>query len=264
MPFSALTYNVLANAYVRRAWYPRSPALVLDPVWRIPALVQHIASSDADLLCLQEVEPETFVALRTFLGGRGFAGHPARKGARRPDGLAIFFRTEKFALVNARVLAYTDGQGTESDSGYIALIALFRWAGDLLGVVDTHLSWDTPNTTAADRVGLRQARQLARELEIVAEEARGWIIGGDFNAPPKSEVVRMLEDAGFRYAHAALPGIATCNANADPRMIDYLFHSQTVAARPRMPIEVDNRTILPSAEQPSDHVVIKAEFDWKE
>src|SRR6188768_1730960 len=87
MSFIAASYNVLASAYIQRAWYRRTPALVLDPAWRVPALVQRICKLNADLFCLQEVEPETFVALRTFLGERGYGGEYARKLAGRPEGL---------------------------------------------------------------------------------------------------------------------------------------------------------------------------------
>ena len=72
MSFSLASYNVLASAYIQRAWYRRTPALVLNPAWRVPALVQNISRLNADLLCLQEVEPVTFVALRSYLGERGY------------------------------------------------------------------------------------------------------------------------------------------------------------------------------------------------
>jgi len=155
MPLSAVTYNVLASAYIRRAWYPRTSPLVLDPAWRVPALVQHVANFKADLICLQEVEPETFAALRISLGEAGLAGQYASKGAQRPDGLAIFYRREKLALASTRVLAYADGMGAEPDSGYIALIMFLRWSGALIGVVDTHLMWDSPDAPDSARVGLR-------------------------------------------------------------------------------------------------------------
>ena len=128
MAFTALSYNLLATAYIHRAWYPRTPALVLDPAWRVPALVQHIANLNADLLCLQEVEPETFVALRTFLGERYGAVH-GRKLARRPEGLAIFYRRAVFESVSARVIVYADGAGAAADTGYIAQLVLLRLWG---------------------------------------------------------------------------------------------------------------------------------------
>lgn len=207
MSFTVATYNVLASAYIQRAWYRRSPTLVLESAWRVPALVSHISKLGADLLCLQEVEPETFVALRTTLGERGYGSQYARKLAQRPDGIAIFYRRAAFELLSARVLAYSDGAGVAPDTGYVALIALLRNPGGILGVINTHLMWDAPGTAPAAQIGLRQARQLLTELESGAADARGWIVSGDFNVEPQSEIVALLEQAGFQYAHRDLADV---------------------------------------------------------
>jgi mRNA deadenylase 3'-5' endonuclease subunit Ccr4 len=259
--FSAATYNVLASAYVHRGWYPRSPAMVLNPAWRVPALVQHISNLGADILCLQEVEPETFAALRASLGERGYGAEYARKRAGQPDGLAIFYRHQNFQLLSARVLAFADGDGA-ADSGYAALLVYLQHAGGILGVMDTHLVWDSPGTLRQAQRGLRQARELAAEFVSAQADARGWIVAGDFNATPESEVVSLFDQAGLRCAHAGLPGISTCNVNSDARMIDYLFYSSKLTADPALPERIDNRSILPSTEQPSDHLALSAKFSW--
>ena len=261
MSFSAATYNLLASAYINRAWYPRSPATVLNPAWRVPALVQHISRLGSDILCLQEVEPETFAALRSFLGGRGYGGQYVRKRARRPEGVALFYRREDFDLLSARVLAYADGAGG-ADSGYIAMIALLRHAAGHLGVINTHFAWEPPGTPLQSRRSLLQARQLVAEFETKAANARGWIVAGDFNATPESDIVSVIEQIGFRYAHAGLPNVFTCNVNKDARMIDYIFYSSTLMAMPAIPERIDDRTVLPSAEQPSDHIALLANFAW--
>ena len=261
MSFALATYNILASAYIRRAWYPRTPSLVLEPTWRVPALVQHISKLDADLLCLQEVEPESFVALRTSLGEQGYGGQYARKQAGRPEGVAIFYRQRIFELLSVRALAYADGGGTP-DTGYIALIARFQTANGVLGVVNTHLMWDPPNTPQGALINLRQARQLIVEYENCKSDARGWIIGGDFNATPASETVLLLEEARLKYAHRDFTNSFTCNMGGSARMIDYLFFSAALHADPSAPTQIDSQTILPSAEQPSDHIAIVSEFDW--
>ena len=46
-------------------------------------------------------------------------------------------------------------------------------------------------------------------------------------------------------------------------MIDYLFYSAKLQSDPEKITPIDARTVLPSAEQPSDHVAIVARFDWK-
>jgi|SoiMetStandDraft_2_1073263.scaffolds.fasta_scaffold129587_1 mRNA deadenylase 3'-5' endonuclease subunit Ccr4 len=264
MSFTVATYNVLASAYIQRAQYLRTPAMVLNPVWRVPALVQYISSLKADILCLQEVEPEFFVALRISLGTMGYGAHYERKYARRPEGCAIFYRENAFELLSARVIAYADGAGIAPDTGHIALIALFQSAGGILGVINTHLTWDPPNTPRNARVGERQTQQLLTEYENSVSAARGWIIAGDFNVTPDSEIIATVEGAGLTYAHSGLTGVFTCNVNSDARMIDYIFRSSALVAEPQLPVAIDDKTILPSAEQPSDHVPIMAKFNWND
>jgi mRNA deadenylase 3'-5' endonuclease subunit Ccr4 len=262
MSFTVATYNVLASAYIQRAHYPRTPAMVLNPIWRVPALVRYISSFKADILCLQEVEPESFVTLRTSLGEIGYGAHYARKYARRPEGCATFYQGNTFELLSARVIAYTDGAGIAPDTGHIAVIALFRSAGGILGVINTHLTWDPPTTPRNAQVGQRQTQQLLTEYENSVADARGWIIAGDFNVTPDSEIIAMMERAGLQYAHSGLTGVFTCNVNSQARMIDYIFRSSALVAEPQLPMAIHDKTILPSAEQPSDHVPIMAKFDW--
>jgi len=262
MSFSVVSYNVLASAYIQRAWYRRTPALVLDPVWRVPALLQHIANLDADLFCLQEVEPETFVALRTFLGERGYRGEYARKLAARPEGLAIFHRHTTFDWINSRVIAYADGAGLTQNTGYIAQVAILRNAGKTLGVINTHLTWDPPTTPREERRGLRQMQQCLAEYHSRAAEAGAWIVSGDFNATPESEIVALALQAGLQYPHRDLDDVFSCNIGGSARLIDYLFYSRGLSADALVLSRIDAQTILPSAERPSDHVAIMARFGW--
>jgi len=264
MSFSVVSYNVLASAYIQRAWYRRTPALVLDPAWRVPALVQHISDLNADLFCLQEVEPETFVALRTFLGERGYGGEYARKLAGRPEGLAIFYRRASFDWIGSRVIAYADGAGAAQDTGYIGQLVTMRAAGETLGVINTHLTWDPPNAAREARRGLRQAQQCLAAYQSHAGDARAWIITGDFNATPESEIVALALQAGLEFSHRHLADVFTCNIGGSARMIDYLFYSRELSAEPSVLSRINAQTILPSAEQPSDHVAILARFEWRD
>jgi len=260
--FSVASYNVLANAYAHPAWYPRTPAMALQPAWRMPALLQHTSSLAADVLCLQEVEKDTFAALRTRLGLLGYGGHYGSKQASRPDGCAMFYRREIFEILEARVLAYADGDRTAADSGYVAQIALLRHTGRVLGIANTHLLWDPPATPQHDRRGDRQIRQLLTEHRNIESAADGWIICGDLNVTPESEVVAALERAGFQYAHRGLEETYTCNVNGPAKLIDYLFHSNALQAEPQHVPRISDRTPLPSAEQPSDHLPIVSRFYW--
>lgn len=264
LSFSVATYNVLANAYAHRAWYRRTPSMVLDPAWRTPALARYISALKADLLCLQEVEPEVLARLRAELAGAGYDAHYARKGAGRPDGLAIFYRTATFAAANVVSLAFADGAGASADSGYLALIALFQMGDRILGVINAHLIWDAPGVDPAAQRGYLQARQLLAEYQRINDLAGAWILAGDLNVTPDSALAAMIREAGLDYAHRKLGGVPTCNVRNEARMIDYLYHSTGLCAEPEPSAPIDDQTILPSASQPSDHVALTARFIWKD
>ena len=143
-------------------------------------------------------------------------------------------------------------------------MARLRQGDKTLGVINTHLTWDPPNTARELQRGLRQIQQCVADYRLAAAEADGWIVSGDFNVTPDSETVGLLRDAGFDFAHRELAAAATCNMSGSARMIDYLFHSAALSAAPSAPRRIDDQTILPSAEEPSDHIPIMARFDWRD
>lgn len=257
------TYNILASAYIQRARYPRSPAMVLSPAWRVPALVQLISSLEADILCFQEVEPETLASINSRLGSRGHASRYARKGGASPEGCATLYRQDLTQLIDEKVLRFTDGGTAESETGNVALITIFRLSGHRLGIINTHLTWDPPGTARENQRGLRQVNQLTREYEKIAASADAWIIAGDLNVTPGSEITSLIERQGFGHAHDGRPAMNTCSFNDEAKMIDYLFYSQELHSNPYESVAIDKRTVLPSAEQPSDHIPVLARFRWK-
>ena len=262
--FSVASYNVLASVYIQPALYRRTPSIVLHRSWRIPALLQHITRLQADIICLQEVEDELFAALRSRMGASGYGAQYRRKSSGQPDGCAVFFRQDVFDLIDVRVIAYKDGRDETADSGNIALVTLFESVFGRIGIINTHLTWDAPDTAPEMQRGFRQVRQLMVEQSRIADSAKGWIIAGDFNAVPGSESISLMQNAGFHYAHCGIAGVNTCNVNGTAKMIDYLFCSSSLRAEPLPVSPVDDRTLLPSAEQPSDHVSIAARFSWLE
>src|SRR5579864_1205246 len=148
MAFTMATWNTLATAYIRPAFYPGTPAGLLDPAWRIPALVAHARALDVDVLCLQEVEAPVFKSFEVGLAG--YQGIHVLKGGHRPDGCATFFRTGSFTLLNSRRVEYTD------HSGHIAQCLLLEHEGKRLAVVNTHLKWDPPATSRERQWGYLQ------------------------------------------------------------------------------------------------------------
>ncbi len=261
MALSVVSYNVLADAYLRPEWYRQSPAAALDPARRRPALLDHVAAADADVACLQEVEAGLFDALAARLGPLGYEGRFLKKGGGKPDGCATFFRPSRCRLLAEHRWRYRDGPPGCSDSGHVALVLQLQWACRPLFVANTHVKWDPPDTPAPERWGYRQAADfLRRKAEL---PAAAWVLCGDFNATADGDVLRLLFDAGFADAYAEKTHSFTCVSNGRAKRIDFLLHTRELIANPEGLPPLADDTPLPSAEQPSDHLIIRADLDWR-
>jgi mRNA deadenylase 3'-5' endonuclease subunit Ccr4 len=260
MPLLVASYNVLADSYINPAWYPGVAPALLARGARTPAIVRRIAELDSDVVCLQEVEPGVAAALSSWLEPLGYFGHYAPKGGVKPDGCATFVRTRSAAVRTVQTLAYRDGGGRRPASGHIALVLVLEWEALALAVANTHLKWDPPGTPPADRWGLRQITQLLEAREDLAPGCAAWIICGDFNAGPDSDVLRVLEEAGFASDYRDREHRATCVANGKAKMIDFLCYSGPLTAQPIDLAAIDDRTALPSEHEPSDHLPVMASF----
>jgi len=143
-------------------------------------------------------------------------------------------------------------------------VAMMRNDDKTLGVINTHLTWDPPNTVREARRGLRQAQQCLAEYQSRAADARAWILSGDFNVTPENEIVALARQAGLHHTHRQLADVFTCNIGGTARLIDYIFYAGEVNAEASLLRRIDDRTILPSAEEPSDHVAVMARIDWRD
>jgi nocturnin len=266
MPFTVATYNVLASAYITPEWYAGVPAHLLDPAWRVPAVARHVAALDADLVCLQEVEPDVFAAVVLHLEPLGYAGLYEQKGRGRPDGCATFFRTAAFALRRTQRLEYHDREGgPDEHSGSVALLAALERDGHTLGVASAHVKWAAPGTPRDAHIGHRQVAELIEACRAFDPPCREWVVCGDFNYTPDDEVIGVMRDAGFAFAHAACPtarSFAAFAATGRAKLIDYVFHTAGLGSRPFDPPAIADDAQLPSEDQPSDHLPLVAELDW--
>ena len=265
MPFTVTTYNILASAYIKPEWYAGVPEHLLRPESRVPAVARHVAALDADVLCLQEVEPDVFAALTAHLEPLGYAGRYEQKGRNRPDGCATFFRTGTFALRRAHRLEYRDREsGAESHSGHVALLLSLEHDGHLLGIANTHVRWAAPDTPRNEQVGYRQVEELIEACRRFEPPCRDWVVCGDFNYTPSTDAVQAMRDAGYTFAHAERPDLRSAVANGRAKLIDYVFHTAGLRSRPLDPAPISDDTQLPSPDQPSDHLALVAHFDWLE
>ncbi len=244
MAIRVVSWNVLADAYVRREYYPHTNSSVLDRAARRRAVADRLLEyTRVDILCLQEVDTALFALAEERLTestGRLF------KKRGKGEGCAIFVRQAITSDPQWTELVFSDR------SSHIALGVTF--AG--VTVVSTHLKWEPEGTDAASHRG---RLQLAELLDVWPSGAR--IVCGDFNAGPESDVLRLAEERGLKDAYATLPEAYTCNANGHKKRIDFILHTANFLARPSPIAAVDDDTPLPSETQPSDHIAIEAFFE---
>ena len=247
MALTIATYNVLATAYINPQWYPFCTSESLDPLYRIPALIDHLVRLQADVLCLQEVEEPVYAAAETRLAPLGYAGSFTRKRQGKPDACATFIQTGVCERVEVIEVEYRDAvrqDGPEqSDSGHIAQIVVLKNGQRFLGVANTHLKWDVPEVPDDQQFAYRQMTQLLMERNVLAPQCQGWVICGDFNVTAESGTVRILREAGFEFSHARHPRAATSNANRRAKMIDFIFYDGALNAEP-LPLPAVNDKIF--------------------
>lgn len=253
-----VSWNVLADAYVRPEYFPSTPSALLAPGARTAAIVSRVVASGADVVCLQEVEPELVEAIRAR---DVYDVRYVQKGRGKPDGCAMLARRGTVCFDAVRELAYPDG------SGHVALLAVVRpaelRAGGAIGIATSHVKWDAPGTPEPERWATRQLGALVAAMEGWLRETQteepplAWVACGDFNVTPEDRVLDVFR--GYRDVYANTPHARpTVNANGRPRRIDYIFADPRLGAEPRAVREIDAATPMPSDDEPSDHLAIGA------
>ncbi len=247
MRWCLMSWNVLADAYIRPAYYPRVEPALLEPGARTRAIVELVEASDADVVCLQEVEPAVLRALP-----RWDLRHAKKRG--KPDACAIAAR-RRAAIEELRTFAFADGAPDREDSGHVAMIAIVAVGSTRVQIATTHLRWDRPDTPPGERWTVRQARELidAIDPEIPA------IVCGDLNVEPHDEAYEMLLAAGLVDPCADLA--PTSNPNGRAKRIDHVLHAPELRARVAPGLAVEDATPLPSRAMPSDHVPVVVWFE---
>lgn len=250
--FTAVTYNVLAQAYVFPDRYPTSPPEALQAEPRRRRVVERLLAIDADLLCLQEAEHELFRDLQAAMN-HDCTSHLVLKLG-KPEGCAFFARRSKFEWLGNETLRY---QRTSGGHAPIAQIVHLRFDGAPLSIANTHFTF-APESTP-DHPGLSQLRELVARRDALPSAT--WLFAGDFNALSQSELVRFAYGAGLEESCRTQRPWDTTNINGRCRKIDYLLSTTGHLSAEPLPLPALTRsTPMPSLTEPSDHLPLVVRF----
>ncbi len=206
--------------------------------------------------------------------GYAWVGVPRSNVAQIDEHCAVFYRTDRFALVETGTfwLSDTPDEPTTKFSELQCCLRVVTWAaleslesGRVLHAFNTHF-----DTIAADQIPQRSAALVARRIDELAGTGTA-LLTGDFNQPVGSDAYRILTGAlefgGVRgglvdpWAALGLPeegsfhrftGVATGTSR-----IDWVLGSADLGS-------VGGRVLHDQEDgrYPSDHFPVAAAFEW--
>jgi CCR4-NOT transcription complex subunit 6 len=164
---SVLDYNILCDKYATVAQYGYTPTKALSWEYRRELILNEIRSLDADIVCLQEIDVESYneyfrkeLAMQHYKGvfwPKARARTMADKDARLVDGCATFYKGQKYILLDKHNIDFANTAINRPDMkgehdifnrvmprDHIAVICFFenRLTGSRLIAVNAHIFWD--------------------------------------------------------------------------------------------------------------------------
>ncbi|KAF4036829.1 Endonuclease/Exonuclease/phosphatase family [Phytophthora infestans] len=290
-----MTYNVLAQCYVRSTFFPYCESSELRWKNRSKKLEAVFASSlpvSPDVICLQEVDnyKEFWAGMMKKLGYEGIF---IKKTSTKPDGVAVFWNEKMLKMKESVQVSLDLPNGDESDidhelltrastRGSVGAIVHFKHLATQLEfvVATTHLFWDPMQ----EDVKLLQSRRMLRAIDEFAsalEASTPVVFSGDFNSLPDSKVYSFITSRNhFKSAYAQYdadgePKFTNVNGESItddgtmvPRFVgtlDYIFYRsprmRPAALMELMSLEDASKEVaLPSTISPSDHLPLLCEF----
>lgn len=159
-----LTYNILCDKYATMEKYEYVPSGALSWDYRKEKIMEEIQAADADIICLQEVNTESFkeffcmkLADNDYKGvfwPRSRARTMTDQEAKLVDGCATFYKSSKYILLDKQLVDFTSLAINRPDMknqmdifkrvmprDNIAIITFFenRLSGERLIVANTHI-----------------------------------------------------------------------------------------------------------------------------
>jgi RNA exonuclease NGL2 len=205
--FTVMSYNVLAQHLINRSYFPYASSNALRWATRKPNLAEEIAQINADIVCLQECSYyDNFweVTLRNL----GYKGYIKMRTNNKPDGCAVFFKQDKFEVMDVQTVEYNDlcnpngSDKAEMQRENVALFLALKFTGlqqeQGLIIGNTHLFWNY-------RYNYVRMRQMLLYLEtahkLSEKHKLPFVLCGDFNLTPDSTLYQILTQGKPKEGH---------------------------------------------------------------
>ncbi|KAI8427746.1 hypothetical protein MSG28_002173 [Choristoneura fumiferana] len=295
--FRCVTYNILADLYcdsdfTRTVLYPYCPPYALHIDYRKQLIMKELSGYNADIICLQEVDTKIFKScLDPLLRCEGYKGLFYKKGKEVAEGLACFFREDRFEVLAEDHIVLSKALTTHPDLKPIwdavqcneqlkerildrstVASATFLKSHDspneILIVGNTHLYFHPD----ADHIRLLQGgmviywlQQIRNSLiNKVPDKRVSLVLCGDFNSTVEAVLNLSLKQEIIMGSACGTPQYTNFTAGfAD--CLDYIYYEKAnIEIEQVIPLpsieELQAHTALPSIVFPSDHIALVSDL----
>ncbi|KAI5920310.1 endonuclease/Exonuclease/phosphatase [Camillea tinctor] len=199
-----MSWNTLCDKYATSTQFGYTPASALDWEYRRAGIMAEIYHKNPDILCLQETAMDAFDTFFTpELAKVGYRGvfypktrvkHLTGKDQQSVDGCSIFYKTEKYILLDKQLVDFRQTAINRPDmkaaddvfnrvmpKDTIAVYCFFesRYTGNRFIVVNAHLCWESyladvkaVQTGILMELVTKQSERYTRKPPIPIEEKR--------------------------------------------------------------------------------------------
>ncbi|XP_042397142.1 carbon catabolite repressor protein 4 homolog 3-like isoform X1 [Zingiber officinale] len=187
--FMLISYNILGdnNASKHGELYHNIPLDIMNWNSRKRFIFHEIDSLNGDLLCLQEVD--NYEDISAYLKRKGYIGHYKRRTGWAKDGCALFWKAERFKLLEADNIEFRSF-GLRDNVAQLLVFELSKGNPRRLVVGNIHVLFNPKR-------GDIKLGQIYRFLLKATQLSEKWggipvVLAGDFNSTPKSAIYDFL------------------------------------------------------------------------
>ncbi|ESO92200.1 hypothetical protein LOTGIDRAFT_233228 [Lottia gigantea] len=211
--FSLVSYNILADCHLQRGDYSYTSDQYLNQNYRHELLLRELKYLNADVICLQEVNPEYFSAiLKPALQSLGYAGDLHKRCKEYfNEGEATFYKTSRFTMLEQKGLNLKDLAEREVMAGGLNedvqtavreyldradVLHLSRLqcnnTGKIVTIGNIHVIWD--EFKSPDVQCIQIASAIKEIVNKAGNDTSPFIITGDFNSEISSSGYQLGRD----------------------------------------------------------------------
>lgn len=175
-------------AFQNKEMYPNTPHVFLQWNHRKRLLLGELIESQADIICLQEVDDFRF--FQRELQSLGYVGKFKKRTGEQEDGCAIFWKQNNYNEVECKYIEFKKDEWLDRDN--VAIICLLQPKEEKdstpICVANTHLLF---NPRRGD-IKLGQLKTLLDEICSIKHSKSPIILCGDLNLTPHSAIYHFL------------------------------------------------------------------------